>query len=204
MYFLPEAQTTHFDDAEAESREIWSHSLYNLVVWAPSHPPNLASQVKKALASVDPNLVLEDLEPYSEVIRDGYAQQNMIASLTWLFGAIGLVLAAVGLYGVTAYSVEQRTNEIGVRMALGADRGAVVAMVLRGAFLQVAVGLALGIPAAIGTGFLMASELYAVSPWDPRVLAAVALVLGMAALLAALVPARRAASVDPLRSLRME
>ncbi len=128
----------------------------------------------------------------------------MIASLTWLFGAIGLLLAAVGLYGVTAYGVEQRTSEIGVRMALGADRGSMVALVLRGAFLQLAIGLVLGIPAAIGTGSLIASELYGVSPWDPLVLATVALVLGLAALPAALIPARRAASVDPMRALRSE
>ncbi|MGA7524317.1 MAG: ABC transporter permease [Acidobacteriaceae bacterium] len=204
MYFLPEAQSTYFDDAETESREIWSHSLYNVVLWAPGNPPNLEAQVKKVVADVDPNLVMAGMEPYAEVIRDGFAQQNMIASLTWLFGAIGLVLAAAGLYGVTAYGVEQRTSEIGVRMALGADRGSVLALVLRGALLQVAIGLALGIPAAIGTGLLMASELYGVRPWDPWILTGAALLLGLATLVAALLPARRAASVDPMRALRAE
>jgi predicted permease len=202
MYFLPEAQTTHFDDADLENREVWSHDLYNIVIRA-SGAPHLEAQVKKALADVDPDLVMNGMESYTEVVRD-FPQQNMIASLTWLFGAIGLVLAAVGLYGVTAYGVEQRRSEIGVRMALGADRVSVMALVLRGAFLQVAVGLALGIPAAIGMGVLMASQLYGVSPWDPRVLAAVAAVLGVAALVAALVPARRAAGLDPMRALRME
>ncbi|MGB7352254.1 MAG: ABC transporter permease, partial [Acidobacteriaceae bacterium] len=203
MYFLPEAQTTHFDDADLENREIWSHGLYNLVVWVPSRPLDLEEQAKKALADVDPDLVMTGMEPYSEVFHD-FPQQNMIASLAGLFGGIGLVLSAVGLYGVTAYGVEQRTREIGVRMALGADRGSVVALVLRGAFLQVSIGLALGIPAAMGTGFLIASELYGVRPWDPRMLAGAALVLGLAALVAALVPARRAASVDPMRALRAE
>jgi predicted permease len=203
MYFLPEAQTTHFDNADLENREIGSHDLYNLVIWAPGHPLNFDAQVKKAISDVDPDLLMADMEPYSDVFRD-FPQQNMIASLTWLFGAIGLVLAAVGLYGVTAYGVEQRTGEIGVRMALGADRSSVVALVLRGAFLQVIIGLMLGIPAAIGTGILIASQLYGVRPWDPWMLAESALVLGLAALLASLIPARRAASVDPMRALRAE
>jgi predicted permease len=203
MYFLPEAQTTHFDNADLENREIGSHDLYNLVIWAPGHPLNFDAQVKKAISDVDPDLLMADMEPYADVFRD-FPQQNMIASLTWLFGAIGLVLAAVGLYGVTAYGVEQRTGEIAVRMALGADRSSVVALVLRGAFLQVIIGLMLGIPAAIGTGILIASQLYGVRPWDPWMLAESALVLGLAALLASLIPARRAASVDPMRALRAE
>lgn len=204
MYFLPEAQTTHFDEAETESREIWSHYLYNILIWAPGNPLDMHEQVKKALADVDPNLVMYDVQPYSEVIHGDFAQQNMIASLTWLFGAVGLVLAAVGLYGVTAYGVEQRASEIGVRMALGADRGSVVFMVLRGALWQVGIGLALGIPAAIGAGHLIASQLFGVRPWDPRMLFGAALLLGLAALMAAIIPARRAASVDPMQALRSE
>jgi predicted permease len=204
IYFLPEAQGTLFDDAETEEREVWSHYLYSIVIWAPGNPPGLEAQLKRALADVDPNLMLYGVQPYSEVIQNGFARQNMIASLTWLFGALGLVLAAVGLYGVTAYGVEQRTSEIGVRMALGADRASVVAMVLRGAFWQVGLGLALGIPAAIGAGHLIASQLFGVSPWDPLILSVAALLLGLAALIAAVIPARRAASVDPMQALRAE
>src|SRR4029077_13185617 len=114
------------------------------------------------------------------------------------------VLAAVGIYGVTAYGVEQRRSEIGVRIALGADRGAVVAMVLRGAFWQVGIGLALGIPAAIGAGYLIASQLFGVRPWDPLMLSGATVVLGLAALIAATIPAHRAASVDPVQALRAE
>jgi ABC-type antimicrobial peptide transport system permease subunit len=139
-----------------------------------------------------------------EVIHADFAQQNMIASLTSLFGALGLVLAAVGLYGVTAYGVEQRTSEIGVRMALGADRSSVVAMVVRGAFGHVGIGLALGIPAAIGAGHLISSQLFGVWPWDPLMLSGAALLLLIAALIAAVIPARRAATVDPLQALRAE
>jgi putative ABC transport system permease protein len=204
MYYLPEAQTVQFAQQDTESYEIWSHYLYNIVMWAPGNPPNLLAQVKRALADIDPSLVLYDVQPYSEVIHDTFTQANTIATLTWLFGAIGLVLAAIGLYGVTAYGVEQRTSEIGVRMALGADRGQVVKMVLKGAFVQVIVGLALGIPSAIGAGYLIANQLFGVKPWDPLMLAAATLTLGLAALAAAIIPAQRAASLDPVVALRSE
>ena len=128
----------------------------------------------------------------------------MIATLTMLFGVLGLVLAAVGLYGVMAYTVEQRTSEIGVRMALGADRGGVVRMVLRGAFSQVGIGLALGIPAAIAAGRLMTNQLFGVKPWDPVMLTLATLLLCVAALLASAIPASRAAGVEPMVALRNE
>lgn len=204
MYFLPEAQNTRFIDAEAEEREVLSHYLYNVVIWAPHSPANLAEQVKKAAAKVDPNLVMNGVEPYSETIHGDFAQQNMIASLSWLFGAIGLVLAAVGLYGVTAYGVEQRTSEIGVRMSLGANRRSVVWMVLQAAFWQVGFGLALGIPAAIGAGYLIASRLFGVRPWEPLMLSLATVLFAMAALMAAAVPAMRAANLNPVEALRAE
>jgi putative ABC transport system permease protein len=174
------------------------------VIWAPGHQQNLLAEVKRALAEADPNLVMYDVQPYSTIIQETFDQQNMIASLTWLFGAVGLVLAAVGLYGVTAYGVEQRTKEIGVRMALGADRGSVTALVLGGAFMQVCIGLGIGIPASIGVGYLIASQLFGVTPWNPLLLTGSTLLLGLAALAAALIPARRAASIDPIRALRSE
>src|SRR4029077_16312123 len=131
-----------------------------------------------------------------------FQQENMIATLTTLFGVLGLLLAAVGLYGVMAYTVEQRTSEIGVRMAMGADRGKVMKMVLRAAFSQIGIGLALGIPAAIGAGKLMNDQLFGVKPWDPIMLSLAALMLGLAALLASVIPARRAAGVEPMVALR--
>jgi len=204
MYYIPEAQTVPFDQRDLQSDELVSQNLWNIVIWAPEHQANMFMQVKKALSEVNPNLVMYDAQPYSRVIRETFDQQNMIASLTWLFGAVGLVLAAVGLYGVTAYGVEQRTAEIGVRMALGADRRSVVAMVLRGAFWQVGIGLGIGIPAAIGAGYLMSSQLFGVAPWNPLLLAGATMLLGLAALCAAVIPARRAATIDPLRALRSE
>jgi len=204
MFYVPEAQTFHFDEPDTESYEIWSHNLYHIVIWAPGNPPNMLAQVKRVLADVDPTLVLYDVQPYARVVEGTFDQQNMIANLTWLFGAVGLVLAAVGLYGVTAYGVEQRTSEIGVRMALGADRGSVIAMVLRGAFWQVGIGLGIGIPAAIGAGRLIASQLFGIRPWNPLLLAGATALLGVATLIAALIPARRAATLDPVVALRSE
>jgi len=204
MYYIPEAQTVHFDQPDTESYAIWSQYLYNIVIWAPGHPQNFLVQVKRALAEVDPSLVMYDVQPYSKVIQGIFDQQNMIASLAWLFGAVGLALAAIGLYGVTAYGVEQRTGEIGVRMALGAHRASVVAMVLRGALAQVGLGLGIGIPAAIGTGYLIASQLFRITPWNPLLLAGATLLLALAAFVAALIPARRAASIDPMQALRTE
>jgi len=204
MYYIPEAQTVHYNQPDIETYELWSQNLYNIVIWAPGHPENMFMQVKKALAEVNPNLIMYDVEPYSRVIQETFDQQNMIASLAWLFGGVGLVLAAIGLYGVTAYGVEQRTSEIGVRMALGADRGSVVAMVLRGAFRQVSIGLGIGIPAAIGAGYFMASQLFGVKPWSPLLLTDATALLGLATLAAAAIPARRAASTDPILALRSE
>jgi len=176
--------------------------LSNIVIWAPGNPPGMEERVRKTLGSIDPNLVIYTVDPYDKVVSSDFQQEAMMATLTSLFGVLGLVLAAVGLYGVLAYMVEQRTSEIGLRMALGADRVRVTKMVLRGAFLQIGIGLAIGIPAAIGAGKLMSNQLYGVKPWDPIMLALAALMLGLAALLASAIPARRAAGVEPMEALR--
>ena len=128
----------------------------------------------------------------------------MIATLTMLFGALGLALAAVGIYGILAYMVERRTGEIGVRMALGAGRRNVIGMVLGGALWQVLIGLAIGIPGAIAAARLMRAQLFHVEPWDPMMLIAATLLLSLAALLASAIPAWRAAGVEPMIALRSE
>jgi ABC-type antimicrobial peptide transport system permease subunit len=132
------------------------------------------------------------------------SQQRAVASLAGLFGIVALILAAVGLYGVTAYSVVQRTGEIGVRMALGADSRRVLRLVLRSAFWLVSVGLLLGIPLAIGAGRLISAQLHGVSIWDPVALTVAVCALALCALIAAIIPAVRAASIDPMRALRIE
>jgi putative ABC transport system permease protein len=204
MFWVSETQTAHFDDPAYQNGERWSHFLGNIVIWAPGDPPQMEAKVRKALASVDPSLVLDSVDSYSKVISGDFQQENMIATLTSLFGLLGLVLAAVGLYGVMAYTVEQRTSEIGLRMALGADRGDVIRMVLRGAFWQVVIGLGIGIPLAVLAGKLMKDQLFGVKPWDPAMLAASTVLLALAALVASVVPARRAAGVEPMVALRNE
>jgi predicted permease len=205
MFWVAETQSvSSYDDPVFLDGEKYSHFLYNIVIWAPGNPPGMEQQVRKAMARVDSTLVVNDVTPYSKVVSADFQQQNMIATLTTLFGALGLTLAAVGLYGVMSYSVEQRTNEIGLRMALGADRGNVVRMVLRGAFWQVGIGLGIGIPLAVLAGKLMKDQLFGVRPWDPAMLAAATVLLALAALVASVVPARRAAGVEPMVALRNE
>jgi len=204
MAWLSELQTPHFDDPKELEGEKFSHFLYNIVIWAPGDPPGMEEKVRKAIASVDPNLVLYGVDPYSEVVSADFQQENMIATLTSLFGLLGLVLAAVGLYGVMAYTVEQRTNEIGLRMALGADRKDVVSMVLRGALWQIGIGLGIGVPLAIEAGRLMKDQLFGVQPWNPTMLLAAAGMLATAAIVASLVPVRRAVGVEPMVALRNE
>jgi ABC-type antimicrobial peptide transport system permease subunit len=204
MFWVPEAQTVQYDDPAFLSGEIWSHYLYNIVIWASGNPPDMGQRVRQALASVDPNLVLYDVDLYTKVLSADFQQEKMIATLTTLFGVLGLVLSAVGLYGVLAYLVERRTGEIGVRMALGAHRGRVIGLVLGNAFWQVGIGLALGIPAAIAAGKLMTDQLFSVRPWDPLMLTFAILLLGLAALLAALIPAWRASRLEPMVALRTE
>jgi predicted permease len=204
MYWVSETQTAKYDDPDWATGEKWSHYLYNIVIWAPGDPPGMEVKVRKAIASVDPTLVVDDVVPYGRVVSNDFHQQNMIATLTSLFGLLGLVLAAVGLYGVMAYTVEQRTNEIGLRMALGADRGHVIAMVLRGALWQIGIGLGLGIPLAILAGKLMKDQLYGVQPWDPVMLAGSTVMLALAALVASVAPVHRAANVEPMVALRNE
>jgi ABC-type antimicrobial peptide transport system permease subunit len=204
MFFISEMQSAKYDDPVWAQGDKWSHFLYNIVIWAPGDPAGMEEKVRKAIASVDPTLVVNGVDQYGKVVSADFQQQNMIATLTSLFGLLGLALAAVGLYGVMAYTVEQRTNEIGLRMALGADRGHVVKMILRGALWQIGIGLGLGIPLAVLAGKLMKDQLFGVQPWDPRMLAGAAVLLAVAALIASVAPVRRAAGVEPMVALRIE
>ncbi|MGH9397934.1 MAG: ABC transporter permease [Terriglobia bacterium] len=167
-------------------------------------PENLEAAVRRTLTSINPNLTILDMMSLKTQLDNNFNQDRLIARLTELFGLLALILACVGLYGVTSYSVARRTNEIGIRMALGADRANVLWLVLRGALIQLGIGLAIGIPVALAGGRLMASQLYGVKSHDPYILGVAAVVLAVCAALAALVPARRAASIDPMQALRIE
>jgi len=186
------------------SGETQSMLINSMVVNFNRPQANAEELIRRTLAGVDPNLTVTDLRSLDAQVAGNFNQDRLIARLTSLFGALALIIASVGLYGVMSYFVVRRTGEIGIRMALGATRSSVVSMVLRGAFLQVIFGLALGIPAALFAGHLMASQLYGVGAYDPLALGGATLVLALCAVVAVLIPARRAASVEPMQALRTE
>jgi predicted permease len=204
MYFRPLTQQLRVTDPNyvmAEGRSLYINSV---TLNFRSRPQNVDAMVRHTLADIDPNLTVIDLLSLDEQVRDNFNQERLIARLTMLFGLLALVLAAVGLYGITSYSVARRTSEIGLRMALGADRGKVVRLVLRGAFAQVGLGLALGIPLTLVGAHFMSDQLYAVRSYDPLSIVLAVVVLSGAAALAGFVPARRAASIEPMEALRIE
>jgi putative ABC transport system permease protein len=204
MYFLAEGQTVRNDDPRYQEFENSSQYLNAIALQTTGAVPNLETQVRRAISQINPDLAIINFDPFAEQVKSNFTQQAMIAKLTSFFEILALILASIGLYGVTAYSVERRTSEIGIRMALGADRNSVLRMVLRGAFLQVGIGLLIGIPVTIFGGRAMASQLFGVKAYDPAVLSITVLVLAVAAFIAALIPARRAAGVEPMRALRFE
>ncbi|HKB12888.1 MAG TPA: ABC transporter permease [Vicinamibacterales bacterium] len=204
MFYAPLAQYVNYPSRMMQRLELASHYVGGLLLVTDIPVGILEPQVTKAMAEVDPNLTLTRIRTMQQQVDVSFDQQRAVASLASLFGIVALALAAVGLYGVTAYSVAQRTNEIGIRMALGADRGKVVDLVLRSAFRRVAIGLVLGLPLAVGAGRLIAAQLYGVSFWDPLALGTAAAALGTCALVAALIPAARAASISPMNALRTE
>jgi predicted permease len=167
-------------------------------------PTKLDATARHILANINPNLTVIDLHTLAFQVNGNFTQDRLIARLTALFGILALILASVGLYGITSYQIARRTSEIGLRMALGASRGNVIGMVMRGALLQVALGLAIGIPVAILGAHFMQSQLYQVSSWNPIILLASALVLLLCAAFAGFLPARRAASIEPVIALRSE
>jgi predicted permease len=165
---------------------------------------NAEELLRRTLASIDPNLTVVDVRSFDAQVAGNFTQDRLVARLTTLFGILALILASVGLYGVMSYFVARRTGEIGIRMALGATRASVLGNVLRGALLQIAFGLVVGVPAALFAGHLMASQLYGVGSYDPWAFVGAALVLAVCAALASLIPARRAASIEPMQALRTE
>ena len=202
MYFVPLMQRPASDTGPIEENT----SLYAGTIVLETAIPNsdMEKIARTTLAGINPNLTVVQFQPFAEQIAGMFTEQRMIARLTMLFGALALLLATLGLYGVTAYAVERRTPEIGIRMALGAERSGVVAMVMRGALLQTALGLAIGIPVAMGCVRYVKAQLYGITSADGEVMGAAILALALAACVAGLIPARRAASIDPARALRAE
>jgi predicted permease len=205
VYLRPLAQQfAAYTEPDMIGSEVDSMNMDAMIVDFIAPPSNVDALMRNTLAAIDPNLSITDLRSFSEQVAGNFDQERLIARLSTLFGILALILACVGLYGVMSYFVARRTSEIGIRMALGATRNSVVSLVLRGALWQIFIGLALGIPASLYAGHLMKSLLYGVGTYDPMALAGAPLMLVLCAAAAAIVPARRAATIEPMQALRAE
>jgi hypothetical protein len=209
FFVLPETQHDYFHRPGSKDVEQYgSHFMRDIVlefgsgVSLPS--PRINAQIRQAIASVDPNLPVLAIRTMKEQVSGDFIQQRLIARLSSLFGILSLLLASIGLYGVIAYNVSRRTSEIGVRMAVGSAGSAIVGLVLRGALLLTLVGLLIGLPLTLAAGRFLGSQLYGLSPYDPAVLSAAVIALGLSALAAALIPAVRAGRTSPMDALRTE
>jgi predicted permease len=204
MVFLPFFQKVDHQDPELISTETSTNYLECIEMRLGGRPETLEPTLRLAMSSIDPNLPITEVTTLEEQVSRNFNQERLIAQLTGLFGLLALVLACVGLYGVTAYGVAQRKREIGLRMALGAERNHVVKMVVNGAMAQIGLGLLAGIPIALGGAHTLAHELFGIKSYDPVVVVAAAATLGISGMVAGLVPAMRAASIDPMEALRVE
>jgi predicted permease len=204
MFYVPLAQNVEYKQDLMQRIERVSHFIDGIMLVTNASPGTLEPQLTRMLSEIDPNLTINSVRTMQQQIDYSFEQERSVAGLAGLFGVVALLLAAVGLYGVTAYTVAQRTQEIGIRMALGADRANVVQLVLRGAGKRVLLGLVLGVPLAIGAGRLISAQLYGVSHWDPLALIVAAGALAISAFVAAMIPASRAASISPMTALRTE
>jgi macrolide transport system ATP-binding/permease protein len=207
MFFLPYLQET----AESRARAVQmgvridrSHYPQAIEIHTDRAVAGLESDLRRAMADVDRRITIRSMLTMNEQVAGAFNLERLIARLTGAFGLVAVMLACVGLYGVTAYSVVRRTREIGVRMAVGAAWPRVVATVLRSAVVQVMIGAAVGVPAALLAGRFLQARLFGISPYDPPALAAGVALLGLSAAIAALIPAGRAARTDPVRALRVD
>jgi len=178
--------------------------MMNVEISTMGDPAGVATDLRKQIQSIDPNLTIRRMHTMEELIDDSISEQVVLAKLSGFFAMLALVLACIGLYGIMSYTVAGRTREIGVRMALGAQRTDVLWLVLGEALVLVAVGIAVGVPAAIASSKLLSSMLFGLTATDPASLATVTLTLGLVAALASYIPARRATKVDPMVALRYE
>jgi predicted permease len=202
MIFLPVMQLAEFGTPEGKQTQARSTLVRTLELHLQPGAANIEPAVRKALAEANQNLTAMRFVPMRDQIAGNFRTNRLLATLTSAYGLLAFALASLGLYGVTAYGVSRRTHEIGVRMALGADQRRIVWDVLRGAVLQAAVGLAIGVPVAMYAARALTSQLYDVQVRDPWVFGIAAAALRVTAAVAAALPARRAAAVDPNKALR--
>jgi predicted permease len=204
FFFVPESQSAQYGQPVAISTEVRSHYLHDIVVRMRPSAMLPEALARRTLASIDPNLPIMRMQSLSQQVASTFSQQRLIARLTSLFGILALVLASIGVYGITAYNVGSRTNEIGVRVALGADRSNILALILRGASVLVAFGLLVGVPLSLVVDRFLSHQLYGLNQYDPVILSVATLALALSALVAALIPAFRATSISPMQALRAE
>jgi predicted permease len=196
MFFLPILQwKTRWDR---------SNQLQSVLLRTSGSFSGMEARIQRTIGAIDPNLTTIRVSPVSDHLRQLLGHEQMIGTLAQVFGGLALLLASVGLYGVTAYSVARRTSEIGVRTALGATRWRVVRLILGGALAQAGIGIAAGIPLAMAAGGLLGTQLYGVKTSDPAILAGAAVILAVCAAAAGAIPAIRASSLDPVRALRVD
>ena len=202
MYFVPAMQRSISTKLPIGRDE----SLYLGALVIETNRPfnNMEKLARTTLAGINPNLTVMKFQTFDDQIADRFSADRLISRLSTLFGALALLLSTVGLYGVTAYTAERRTPEIGIRMALGAERTEVVGLVMRGAMVQIAVGLAIGIPVALLSVRFVRSQLYEITSANFNVMTGAIFILALAAFVAGTIPAMRAASIDPVRALRTD
>ena len=204
MFFVPLAQTIKYDTEVDNMVESASMHMGTIELHIAGDPKAFEPQIRRTLAEIDPSLVPLSISTFDEQIEERTSEKVLLSRLSTAFGILALVLASIGLYGLTAYQVAQRTGEIGIRMALGANRMNILKMVLRAAFSQVGIGLLIGIPLVFYSGKLLANQLFGMSAFEPLILSSAVLVLGVCALMASIIPARRAAIIEPMKALRIE
>jgi macrolide transport system ATP-binding/permease protein len=204
MIFFPALQSAAYDDATSRNVQLRSMVMGAVELRVAPGAEHIEPMLRRAFADVDPDLTVIRILPMATQVRLNFRLNRLMSTLTAAYGVLALLVAAIGLYGVTAYAVARRTREIGVRMALGAGRSRVLGEVLREALAQTGLGVLIGVPAAVVATSTLASLLFGVTSRDPIVFAQAALVLLVSAVLAAVIPARRAASIDPARALRSD
>jgi ABC-type antimicrobial peptide transport system permease subunit len=209
LFLRPLAQQfTGFAESTDQAAE--ANSMFaGCIIFDFARPQQNAEElIRGAIAQIDPNLTVFNFDTYEAQVAANFNQDRLVARLTTIFGMLALALASVGLYGVMSYSVGNRTSEIGIRMALGAERGGVLRMILREALLLAAVGIGAGVPLVLAAARLARSQLdgllYGVSATSASILALACAVLTASAALAGYVPARRASRVEPMAALRHE